>query len=191
MNIRPAYSTDAAVLADLINQSSEGMCACMWQHLAEGDESPLGAGARLVHKETGVFSFRHATVVAKVHEVFGMISGRHLLASESPAVLDEYLPFVRALIKLEQHALDTWNIVALAVFEEHRRHGLATQLLEAAEQLAQTLNIRQMSIIVASENPSAIELVEDYGFRCVATEPVVRCGVMTHNGDWLLMVKDI
>lgn len=192
MNIRPAYSTDADALAYLTNLASEGLSECIWEHLVEGDETPLLAGARLIRKEDGIFSYRNTTVqVQNNREVLALISGRHLMDTNLPVRLDEYLPFIRSLIKLEAKVRGSWNITALAVNPAHTRRGLATQLLEAVEQLAQTLSIEQLSIAIASENPEARRLVEDFGFETIASETFVRFGNLKHNGDWLMMVKSI
>ena len=191
MNIRPARSTDADALAYLTNLSSEGLSECIWEHLMKGDETPLQAGARLISKGDGIFSYHNTAVQEHNHEVLALISGRHLLDTNLPVMLDEYLPFIRSLIKLEAKVRGSWNITALAVNPEYTRRGLATQLLESAERLSQTLEIRQLSIAVASENPEACRLVENFGFEPIARETFVRFGSLKHNGDWLIMVKSI
>ena len=191
MNIRHARSTDTDALAYLTNLASEGLSECIWEHLMVGDETPLQAGARLISKDDGIFSYRNAIVQEHKNEVVAMISGRHLLDTNLPVMLDEYLPFIRSLIKLEAKVRGSWNITALAVNPEYTRRGLATQLLESAESLSQTLGIKQLSMAVASENPEACRLVENFGFEPIARETFVRFGSLKHNGDWLMMVKSI
>lgn len=191
MNIRSARSTDADALAYLTNLASEGLSGCIWEHLAEGDETPLQAGARLISKDAGIFSYRNATVQEHNKEVVALISGRHLVDTNLPVRLDEYLPFIRSLIKLEAKVHGSWNITALAVHPEYARRGLAMQLLETVERLSQTLGIRQLSMAVASENPEACRLADNFGFETIASETFVRFGNLKHNGDWLMMVKAI
>lgn len=191
MNIRPALSTDADALAYLTNLSSEGMSGCIWEHLAQGEETPLQAGARLIGKDSGIFSFHNTTVIAEGHQVLGLISGRHLIGTNLPPRLDEFLPFVRPLIRLETKVQDTWNITALAVDEKMRHRGLAMQLLEAIEQKTQTMSLHQLSIAVASENAEMCALCWEFGFRQIAEDEFIRFGNLIHNGKWLVMVKDI
>lgn len=191
MNIRSARSTDADALAYLTNLASEGLSECIWEHLAVGDETSLQAGARLISKDEGIFSYRNATVQEHNKEVVALISGRHLVDTNLPVRLDEYLPFIRSLIKLEAQVQGSWNITALAVHPEYTRRGLAIQLLETVERLSQTLGIRQLSMAVASENPEACRLAESFGFESIASETFVRFGNLKHNGDWLMMVKSI
>lgn len=191
MNIRPAFSTDADSLAYLTNLSSEGMSGCIWEHLAEGDETPLQAGARLIAKDSGIFSFHNTTVIAQGHQVFALITGRHLQGSNLPVRLDDFLPFIRPLIQLETKVQDTWNITALAVDENMRHRGMAMQLLEAIEQKAQVMQLRKLSIAVASENTEGCSLCQGFGFQVTDEEEFIRFGNLIHNGKWLMMVKDI
>jgi ribosomal protein S18 acetylase RimI-like enzyme len=188
MNIRPANSGDIEALALLTSMATEGCAECVWEHLAQEGESALEAGQRLIVKEQGIFSFHHAMVLADGHQVRAMLSARHFKSAPAP-VMDEYLPFVRPLIRLEQHITDSWYIAALAVMPEYRRRGLATQLLEAAEVLATSMGVQQLSVIVASGNEEAMTMLTEYGFSEQAREPMVRFAGLPHRGEWTLLVK--
>lgn len=188
MNIRPANSGDLEALVRLTSMATEGSAERIWEHLALDGETTMTAGQRLIVKEQGVFSFHHAMVLAEGHQVRAMLSARHLKAAGTP-VMDEFLPFVRPLISLEQHLHDSWNIAALAVMPDFRRRGLATQLLEATEVLASSMGAPQLSIIVSSSNEPGMTLLQNYGFSEHKREPMVRFAGLTHPGDWVLMVK--
>jgi len=191
MNIRPAYATDSDTLAYLTNIASEGMAEAIWEHLALAKETPLQAGARLIKTHDGIFSYRNTSVVVNQQRICGLMSGRHLVGSNLPVSLDEFLPFIRPLIKLEQNVQDSWNITALAVDQQYQHQGGIIQLLQTAEQLAVNLGLRKLSFAIASENAVLNEYVEQYGFQEVAHETFVRFGSLKHNGLWRMMVKVI
>lgn len=191
MNIRPALANDAQGLADLTRLASEGLAACIWEHLARDGESVLQTGARLIAQDEGIFSYRNTTVLARQHEIIGLLSGREIAPASEPVVLDEYLPFVRPLVTLEARAPEGWYISALAIQPEHEGRGIGMQLVDAAEQLARTLRRPSLSICVASENLRACRLMEQAGFIVHSSETFVRFGTLNHNGKWLLMVKPL
>lgn len=191
MNIRPAYSTDAEALAYYTNLASEGMAEAIWEHLAKEGESPLQAGARMIRHHDGIFSYRNTSVVVDGHTVLGLMSGRHLQGSNLPPKLDEFLPFIRPLIKLEQHVQGSWNITALSVDNEYMNRGGVIQLFQTAEQIGNSLGIKQLSFAIASENQALCSEAELYGFTEIASETFVRFGSLKHNGLWRMMLKAI
>jgi ribosomal-protein-alanine N-acetyltransferase len=67
-----------------------------------------------------------------------------------------------------QFAADEAEILAIAVFEENRRRGIASRLLAAALRACEEKLIRRIYLEVAEGNWPAIKLYEASGFAIVA-----------------------
>ena len=62
---------------------------------------------------------------------------------------------------------DGFYISNLAVFEEHRRKGIAVKLLESVEEMAAEKDLNKLSIVVEIDNSHAIRVYEKFGFQQV------------------------
>ena len=83
--------------------------------------------------------------------------------------------------------VDAWHVMNLAVAPEHRRRGIATQLLEHLFQLTASEEKRGYTLEVRISNADAIRLYERMGFRSRG----VRRGYYTDNReDALIMWRD-
>lgn len=68
------------------------------------------------------------------------------------------------------------EVNALAVAESHRRQGVATALMWAAEEIAQTWGHERIGLAVEPDNNGAIQLYEFLGFR--------NCPLLTPTDSW-------
>lgn len=191
MKIDNATREDAAQLAYLINLAGEGIPEFLWQGMIEDTESPLEVGAKRAAREEGGFSYRNAKVIRKEGKVAGMIISYQLDDPYETGDLSEYPDVVRPLIELEAQAPGSWYINALATTEQHRGLGIASTLLQDAEQQALSQGASTMSIIVASENPSAKTLYLNKGYQLQTARPVVEYPNCIHGGDWELLTKNL
>ncbi|MDQ3867531.1 MAG: ribosomal protein S18-alanine N-acetyltransferase [Actinomycetota bacterium] len=83
--------------------------------------------------------------------------------------------------------VDAWHVMNVAVAPDHRRHGIATQLLEELFRLTEGDPRRGYTLEVRVSNGSAIALYERLGFQPTG----VRRGYYTDNReDALIMWKD-
>jgi ribosomal protein S18 acetylase RimI-like enzyme len=82
-----------------------------------------------------------------------------------------------------------WHLVALAAYPEHRGRGLGSEMLGIADRLRQASGANGISLLVADCNAGARRLYERFGFRQVASRPMVK-GAWTNPGDeWLLLIR--
>ena len=191
MEINNATCEDAAELAYLINLAGEGIPEFLWQGMIEDTESPLEVGAKRAAREEGGFSYRNAKVIRQDGKVAGMIISYQLDDPYETGELSEYPDVVRPLIELEAQAPGSWYINAIATSEQHRGMGIASTLLEDAEQQARAQGVSSMSIIVASENPTAKTLYLNQGYQLQTSRPVVKYPNCIHGGDWELLTKNL
>jgi ribosomal-protein-alanine N-acetyltransferase len=83
--------------------------------------------------------------------------------------------------------VDAWHVMNLAVAPEHRRHGIATALLERLFELTRDDTRRGHTLEVRVSNVGAIRLYERLGF----TRRGLRRGYYTDNReDALIMWRD-
>jgi [ribosomal protein S18]-alanine N-acetyltransferase len=83
--------------------------------------------------------------------------------------------------------VDAWHLMNVAVAAEHRRHGIATRLLDRLFELTAGDGRRGYTLEVRVSNTSAIKLYERCGFRARG----IRRGYYTDNReDALIMWRD-
>ena len=83
--------------------------------------------------------------------------------------------------------VDAWDVMNVAVAPEHRRHGIATALLERLFEMTADDGQRGYTLEVRVSNESAIRLYERLGFQPRG----IRRGYYTDNReDALIMWKD-
>lgn len=191
MKIETATVQDAEDLAYLINIAGEGIPEYLWTDMAEGDETPMSVGARRAAREEGGFSYRNAKVCRVAGEVAAMIISYQQDNPVSLENLHELPEVVRPMIVLEAKAPGSWYVNALATKEKYRGKGIAKLLLKDAEEMALSQNVRQMSIIVASENETAKTLYTKIGYQMVDSQPVVPYPNAIHGGRWELLIKPL
>ena len=189
MEIRNAAKENARELAYLTNLAGEGIPEYLWKRMIEANESTLDVGARRVAREEGNFSYTNARVCLENNVLLGMILSYRQPDPYEIQHLFEYPDVVQPLMELEARAPGSWYINAVATYTEHRGKGVARKLMADAEVRARSGGCDLMSLIVASENTSAIRLYEYLGFRAVGFLPVVPYPGGLHGGNWILMTK--
>jgi len=178
-------------LARLLNLAGEGIPKYLWQAEAEAGESPLDVGARRAARNEGSFSYLNIKVCTADDKLLGMCLSYAQPDPYEIGDLNNYSSVVRPLVLLESKAPGSWYINALATFEPYRGQGVASMLLEDAEQQAKAQGVTQLSLIVATENNSAVSLYESSGYHAFAEEAVVDYPGALHGGEWLLMLKNL
>jgi len=192
VSFRAATRADAAALAVLVDIAGEGMPAYMWSTLAEPGQSVLELGRERAGRDSGGgFSWKNAVVAEVDGEVAAGLVGYRLDDPYDLSLLAEIPPIVQPLVKLEAKAPGSWYVNVLATFPEFRGLGIATTLLEIAENNASDAEASALSVIVASWNEEAGRLYRRAGYEAVATEPATPFPGCPHAGDWVLMVKSL
>ena len=111
------------------------------------------------------------------------------LAKPSSLCLGAFDPATDRLIGylIISRYVDAWHVMNVAVASDHRRRGVASELLAALFEQTQTDDRRGYTLEVRVSNAGAIKLYEELGFRPRG----VRRGYYTDNReDALIMWKD-
>lgn len=184
--LRPARVEDCLDIAGLYRMSSDGVADYIWTQLARPGEDLVEVGRRRYAREDSVFSYRNCTLVERDSDVVGMLVA-------FPIHVDpEYLetdPVLRPYSMLEED--NSFYICGMALAPACRGQGVGTQLLRLAEENARDAGYGKLSLIVFEQNEGAHRLYRRHGFREVRREPVTPHPLIHHDGDALLMVKEL
>ncbi len=189
---RAARKSDASDLAVLLDSAGRGLVAWLWTTLRAPGQSILDVGRQRIVASTNSPSYFPNWTVAEIdEEVVGGLTGFVVpetgKSRDVPDLPEAFAPY----LELEALAAATWELMAISVFPEYRGLGLGAALLVEASNLARRSGVRQMSLLVESDNSGAVRFYGRSGFREMARRPFVPFPGSTDQGDWILMVKDI
>lgn len=184
--IRPASKSDSRIIAELNRISSDGVCDYIWQKLAGSGDDLLDIGQRRLEREDADISYRNASVVEDEADIVGMMLAYKMTVDPNQVESD---PVLKPYNILEEDK--SYYVAAMAIKESHRGRGIGGRLLALAEAQAQERGLAKMSLIVIENNTTAIRLYERNGFAMTAREATVPHPLIDHDGDALLMVKQL
>jgi ribosomal protein S18 acetylase RimI-like enzyme len=185
---RAATVDDASVLAELINYAGEGLPLYLWSRMAEPGEGAWDVGRHRAAREEGSFSYRNATIIEHDGQCAGCLIGYEIPDKPEPIPDDMPAMFV-PLQELENLAPGTWYINVLAVRPQFRNQGLGTKLMALAEEKAQRLGKRGMSVIVSDANLGARRIYTRLGYNEMARRLMLKEN-WEHGGEnWILLTK--
>lgn len=189
MIIRDARKEDCAALADLIDIAGEGLAGYVWQQIAGPGEDARAIGRQRAARDTGSFSYRNSVVAEVDGQIVGALVGYPIATEPEPIDTASMPPMFVPLQELENLAAGTWYVNAVAVVPEARGLGLGSQLMKRAEQAAQDLGLRGLSLIVSDANRGARRLYERLGYEEVAARPMVKEAWQNPGENWVLMIR--
>ena len=185
--LRWANAGAALQLAELVNFAGEGMPLHLWSSMTKDGEDPWEFGRRRQAKkakqgEIVVMDFGSGAVAG--------LTG-YAIGPEPEEIGPGFPAMFRPLQELENQALNTWYVNVLACYPEHRGKGHGSCLLGLAEELCKSKGLKQLSLIVASNNTGAKRLYERTGFVQVAKAKCVKETWKTDMEHWELLIKPI
>jgi ribosomal protein S18 acetylase RimI-like enzyme len=184
--IRAATKADCRTIAELYRIASDGVSDYIWTKLAEPGQDLLDVGQRRYEREDTAFSYRNASVVERNGKVIAMLVSFPMVVDEHHVESD---PVLAPYSALEEP--DSYYICAMAVYPEFRGQRTGQRLLQLAEDKARNHGFSRLSLIVFEKNTGAKRLYERFGYHERARRPVVPHPLIHHEGDAVLMVKDI
>ena len=184
--IRPASKSDSRVIAEYNRISSDGVCDYIWQKLAGPGDDLLDVGQQRFEREDADISYRNASLVEDEGEIVGVLLAYKMLVDPSQAESD---PVLKPYNILEED--ESYYVAAMAIKESHRGRGIGGRLMALAEAQARETGLGKMSLIVIENNTAAKRLYERNGYSTTAREATVPHPMIDHDGDALLMVKQL
>jgi len=190
MNIRNATPADAPTIAEMVDLAGEGIPRYLWRTRARPGESVVEAGLRHTSAIEGEFSFTHGRVHTHNGQVVGVCQAFDLDSVRDRDEINNCCGVIRGLVELEAMATGTWYVNALATAKNVRRRGVARALLADSVRRAEALGLRQVSLIVSSDNRPAKAMYDSLGFRFEAQRVAERFPEQGHGGEWILMLAN-
>lgn len=184
--IRPASKSDCRVIAEFNRISSDGVCDYIWQKISGPGDDLLDIGQQRFEREDADISYRNASVVEDEDEIVGMLLAYKMTVDPNHVESD---PVLKPYNILEED--ESCYIAAMAIKESHRGRGIGGRLLALAEAQARERGLGKMSLIVIEKNSAAKRLYERNGYSTTAREATVAHSMIDHDGDALLMVKQL
>ncbi|MBL8893161.1 MAG: GNAT family N-acetyltransferase [Rhizobiales bacterium] len=187
--LRAGRTSDAADLAVLVDMAGRGLLNWYWGSLCEAGESAFAMGRDRIRNNADMPAHCLKWTIAEIEgEVAGAYTGYRL----DDVSTDENLPDVYAPThELEALVEGSWFLMALAVFAEHRRKGVASIMLADSEKQARQARSSQMSVLVESVNIGAVQLYQAYGFREYSRRAYIPFPGSRDDGDWILLTKEV
>lgn len=189
MHIRDAHKGDCADLARLIDLAGEGLPLYLWSEMAATGEDPWEIGQQRAARDTGGFSYRNSVVAEVDGKVVGALVGYPVADEPEPVDTGSTPPMFVPLRELENLAPGTWYVNSVAVFPEARGLGVGSKLMNRAEQAANDLGLRGLSLIVSDANRGARRLYQRLGYEEVAARPMVKEKWQNPGENWVLMIR--
>ena len=183
VEFRPALPTDAREIARLFRISSEGASDYIWSQLAEPGQDFLEVGAARYARENVDFSYQNCFVAQADNRVIGMM--HCYVTREDPLAAPVTDPVLAPYADME--VPDTLYISSLALHEGWRNKGLGVRFLELAQQRADQLALKGLSLIDYAANTGARRFYERHGFGIVKTCQVVPHSLIRVTGEAYLM----
>lgn len=190
MNIRNATPNDASTILNMVDLAGEGIPRYLWRAHAQHGESPLEAGLRQTAERSGEFSFTHSRVYSHDNAIVGVCQAFDLDSVRDNRRIHNCCDVIRGLVELEELAQGSWYINALATASGVRGRGVGRSLLADSARRADALGLRQVSLIVSSNNQPAKALYDRLGFRFEAQRVAESFPEQVNGGEWILMLAD-
>jgi ribosomal protein S18 acetylase RimI-like enzyme len=193
-SVRMATREDAREIAKLIAISSDGVAEIEWHEQADIENcSPLDIGELTYQNPEGDYSFNKATILEINGEVAGMLLAFGMPEAEPrnpenrPAIDDEnvFAPY----IYLEEP--NSWYICGVALYPQHRGHGVGTRLMALANDQAEEGGFTTLSLVAFEQNEGAVSLYEKLGYNVVDQSPIVLHPLIHYEGNALLMIRSV
>lgn len=147
-----------------------------------------------VADEDSVVGFSNAVLAELDGEVVGVAVSYAADDYGIPPILETIVPKrrmeqVREL--LTSRIEGSWYLNTLAVSDRAQGRGVGRALLEFCAGMGQALAYRCMTLHVWADNPAALRLYENAGFKVVRKIPVQRGQILDHRGGMLLLAADL
>lgn len=186
VTIRRAVREDARDIARLFLMSSDGLAKYIWGKQAAPLVSPLDVGEERYRRENTAFSYQNCLIAEQRGQVAGMLHAYKMPTESEP----ETDPILKPYSELEVPG--SFYISSVAVFEPYRGIGVASQLMDSAEAIAQVRGMKQLSLLCFDRNLPALRLHLRRGYGLIDQRPLVPHPCLHYSeGNAFLLLKEL
>lgn len=193
MLIRQAQPEDAEEAAKLISMAWEE-CACVLAGTT--NKKAIQKVIKIFYQQpNNIFSFQNVNIAEEANGVAGLILSypsdyyeqlNKLIVEKLPGIYqsdtENFKNKVVPLFKTKEAKSGEYYIDSLAVYPQYRSHGVGSKLLKVAHLKSRKQGIKKTSLIVKTENVTALSLYKKLGYS-------VRGKLKKANKNYLSMIK--
>jgi ribosomal protein S18 acetylase RimI-like enzyme len=185
LTYRPASRQDARRIAELYSVASDGISNYIWSKQAKTGDNLLDIGQQRYERRNTAFSYENCLVAeAKVGKVVAVLLA-YVMQADNDYVEED--PVLKPFWLLEEPG--SFYIAGLAVDEDWRRRGIASILMQMAEEKCREKNLLKLSLIVLEGNTIAHDFYKRLGYRETLRKTIVPHPLIHYTGDAMLLVK--
>lgn len=166
IQIEKGQPSQAADIVMLMDMAGYGIPSSLWTKAKEHkNQSPLEVGRKKLLAGKGGFALKNTIVAKSGDAIVGMGLGYVITepnSAEDIASVDEPL---RPLLELENELVGAFYLNAGAAYEEYRRSGIATQLVEYFMESCRQQGIARAGSIVDEKNKASLGVFAKLGFE--------------------------
>ena len=191
--ISPATRSDAADLAILDNVASHGLSMWFWQ--SEVDNGHAEDAFSLGRQRFGgddMFGWKNAAIGRVNGTVVGSVTGYVMPEGDdgdADKIKQTVPPFV-PVFELFEHAIGSFFIDSMAVYEEFRGCGFGKSLFQYMMQHGRESGHKRVMLVCEDTNQPALKLYQASGFNIVDDRPYISFGNKNNVNKWLLMAAE-
>ena len=185
MKIRNATPEDSGHFVRIFEIASYGLAPHLWRQAVGNDGDTYSYALTRMQRKLADAKPNTALVAEMDGEVAGGII-TYDIGPEPEEISSETDPVITPLIELENRALGTHYINAVAVFPECQRRGIGEALLHEVERNA---GPNGLSLIVEDQNTGAFNLYQKLGYVTDSTAAIIKGGWDTSAQSYVLMKK--
>ncbi len=185
LTYRPASRQDARRIAELYSVASDGISNYIWSKQAKTGDNLLDIGQQRYERRNTAFSYENCLVAkAEVGKVVAVLLA-YVMQADNDYVEED--PVLKPFWLLEEPG--SFYIAGLAVDEDWRRRGIASILMQMAEEKCREKNLLKLSLIVLEGNTIAHDFYKRLGYRETLRKTIVPHPLIHYTGDAMLLVK--
>ncbi|WP_413665460.1 GNAT family N-acetyltransferase [Microbulbifer sp. CNSA002] len=193
MKYRQGKKDDSHRIAELDYMASGGVVEYLFHDLVPG-MSAMQLLSDGLKQDKYPYTFRSCIVAESDHEIVGMALS---YPAQFHCITDELINFLPA-DRLERfrefyssRVEGSYFLDAMGVDEKYRGTGIGKALLKRTKSKAICEGYSELSLIVFSDNPAAINLYKHSGFTSIKSIKLEPHKLIPHDGGCILMVCEL
>lgn len=191
--IRDALVSDIPHLTYVSMQASGGVYEAIYENTIPGRETHLIID-HIFLRLNATSSFRNCRIFESDGQVVGALHGYSADTSADapgdPLVRRDRLHLVVPFRELPTPP-GSYYVSSVGLYPENRGRGYGRQLMQEAEDIAQSFDLATMSLHVFEQNSLAVTLYRSMGYEEVDRRHVVTRPLIRYEGEVLLMAKTL
>lgn len=190
---KKAQPQDCNQIAELMNIAADGLLNFFFDDLVPGADALDVVAKALLHENPTIY-YPNYLLAKDGNNILGAMGSYDAKYNRITEEMRDFIPADRlekSAPMFNSRVDDTLYIESLAVYEQYRSHGIATRFLELAEQKANDMGLKGVSLHVFDGNTKAKRLYEKFGFEEYKFIKMQIPGISVSKEGMFLMYKKL